>query len=187
MRHPNRAGCSTAIIAIRGCHRPSPIAHAIVMPNGVNNSTIDHVAERTRALGTSKMNRNKRPPRGWTLRQTLPNPLAQKVRIHAMRQRQPRYRRTGVKARRHQSLLRRRVIPPTAVPKNTRHTKTNILKLNPCHCVHHLHSGPNLARNHTEPKVQGNSRLRTPAPQCKHPANHHQFRLATPDRELPGS
>jgi len=51
MRHPNRAGCSTAITAIRGCHRPSPIAHAIVMPKGVNNSTIDHVAERTRALG----------------------------------------------------------------------------------------------------------------------------------------
>jgi hypothetical protein len=132
MCHLNRAGCSTAITAIRGsCHRPSPIATAIVMPNGVNNSIIDHVDEPIRALGCTKTNRNKRPPSRRPLSQPLPNPLAQKVRIHAMRQRQPRYRRTGEKTRRHQSLLRRRVIPPTAVPKNTRHTKPNILKLNP--------------------------------------------------------
>lgn len=168
MRHPNRRGCPTAITGIWGGYLPCPSAAAMVMPNGANNATIDHAAERARAIWTSKTNRNKRPLGRWTLSQTLPNPLAQKVRIHAMRQRQTRYRRTRAKARRHQSLLRRRVIPPMPVPKNTRHTKPTILNLNPCHCLHHLHSGRNLALNHTIPKVQGNSRLQCMLPVADH-------------------
>lgn len=138
MRRPNRSGSPATIPSIRCGYRPCPIAATIVMPKGVTNATIDHAAGRTRALGLSKTNRDKRPLGCSTLSQTLPNPFAQKVRIHAMRQRQPRYRRTRPKTRRHQSLLRRRVKTSTTVPKNMRHTQTQTLKLNLRHCVHHL-------------------------------------------------
>jgi hypothetical protein len=97
MCHPPRAARPTDIAHTARGSSPIPDTEHHI-PNVIPASAIDNTADDPLTHGIIKTNRNKRARSRRPLDQTLPYPLAQKVRIHAMRQRQPRYRRPRAKA-----------------------------------------------------------------------------------------
>ena len=98
MCHPPRAARPTDIARPACGSWPIPDTE-LDIPDVILASATDNAANGLLALDIIKTNRNKRAHTRRPLSQPFPNPLAQKVRIHAMRQRQPRYRRTRAKTR----------------------------------------------------------------------------------------